>query len=174
MKGPETITREQLADWQKGLSKAKKQGTVKKIKQKTNYSLLCAHPMWKRIEIDTSDYNQPCNIVPAFILPMPPSANQYWRNINGKTLVSEEAKNYKEAVAALALRLGMQKLSGPVMLTIQVYRQQKSGDLSNRIKVIEDALIGIAYKDDKQIEQILAMRFESPRNPYIIISVTEL
>lgn len=168
-KGPEYITREQLADWQKALNKAKRQGTVKKIKQKTDYSKLCAHPTWKaETHFGITTYK----------LPMPPSANRYWRTIVVKgraiVLVSEDAKNYKEAVSQLASRLGMPLLKGHVSIVLQVCRAQKSGDLDNRIKVTLDALKGIAFEDDEQVVHIDARRFESPKDPYIVISVNAI
>jgi len=33
------------------------------------------------------------------ILPFPPSVNGYWRNINGKTLISAKGRAYKKAVS---------------------------------------------------------------------------
>jgi len=109
-------------------------------------------------------------------LPYPPSANNYWRSIvingRGRVVVSREAKAFKKAVsAALA---GVSPISGPVSLTATFYRPRKRGDLDNLLKVTCDALKGIAYHDDEQIEQITAYRKEDKANPRVELSIAQL
>jgi len=154
---------------QKG-SKAKNQ-TPKKIHsndKKVDYKAICLLPQWKA---ETSFG------ITTYTLPMPPSANEYWRSfsVNGRVRVvlSQKAKSYKEAVGKLAYDLGMRPLTGNVHLMIQVYRNQASGDLSNRVKVIEDALIGVAFLDDNQVTSIHIARFDDKGNGRIVIAVTE-
>lgn len=106
-------------------------------------------------------------------LPYPPSANRYWRTTRqGRTYVSPDAKAYKRAVAdrARAALVGP-PLAGEVALTLAVFRPRKAGDLSNRIKVLEDALIGIAYRDDAQVRRIVAERFDDKRAPRVEVLV---
>lgn len=102
-------------------------------------------------------------------LPYPPSANRYWRSFRGTTVVSSEAKQYKRDVALLAG--GTEPFEGDVILCLDVYRARKAGDLSNRIKVLEDALQGIAYIDDKQVVEIHARRFDDARNPRVEVTI---
>jgi crossover junction endodeoxyribonuclease RusA len=85
-------------------------------------------------------------------LPYPPSANAYWRVGPRGLYVSEEAKEYKARVARLLEQC--RPLVGDVELTGVFYRPRKSGDLSNRLKVLEDAMNGRAFLDDKQIHVI--------------------
>jgi Holliday junction resolvase RusA-like endonuclease len=54
-----------------------------------------------------------------------------------------------------------------------VYRPRKAGDLSNRIKVLEDALNGIAWIDDKQIVEIHARREDDASNPRVEVRIEE-
>jgi len=141
----------------------RKETASPKKKRSVDYNAICALPTWKaETTLGLTFYT----------LPMPPSANVYWRNVKGKTLVSAEAKSYKKEVAKLAHRLGMRPLNGDVRLVIQVYRNQASGDLSNRIKVIEDALNGVGYFDDSQVVQILAQRLDDKGNGRIVIGIT--
>lgn len=104
-------------------------------------------------------------------LPYPPSANRYWRHGRGRTYVSEEAQEYRQAAKLRALTAGMRPLDGPVVLHVTVFRPQKRGDLSNRIKVLEDALIGVAYADDDQVAEIHALRLEDKANPRVEVRV---
>jgi Holliday junction resolvase RusA-like endonuclease len=114
-------------------------------------------------------------------LPYPPSANAYWRSLvikgSVRVLVSSEARKYKKLVAELA-SYTKPRLPGPLIgalrLSLTLYRPIKRGDLSNRIKVIEDALIGIAYADDSQITEIVAKRFDDKTNPRVLVIVEQI
>ena len=113
-----------------------------------------------------------------FVLPYPPSANAYWRSIvikgTVRVLVSKEAKEYKERVKYFARLLFKKPLTGAIGMQLRVYRPEKRGDLSNRIKVLEDALCGIAYEDDSQIVEIRAYRHDSPRDGKVEVSIWQL
>lgn len=102
-------------------------------------------------------------------LPYPPSANAYWRSVviagRVRVLLSSEARRYKKAVAKYAASVVRAPMLGPLRLTLTVYRPRRAGDLSNRIKVVEDALNGVCYVDDSQIVEIIARRFDDKANP---------
>ena len=103
-------------------------------------------------------------------LPYPPSANRYWRvTRQGRTYISDHARQYKLNVATLARAAKLKQIDGDVVLHLDIYRPIKRGDLSNRIKILEDALQGIAYKDDSQIVEIVARRFEDKKSPRVEI-----
>jgi Holliday junction resolvase RusA-like endonuclease len=54
---------------------------------------------------------------------------------------------------------------GPVVLTIRVFRPRRLGDLDNTTKVLQDAFTGFAWRDDSQVVEIHAYRFDCPENP---------
>lgn len=102
----------------------------------------------------------------------PPSTNRYWRVWRGRAVKSAEATAYIRNVKWRALAQGLSKpLSGPVVMALTVYRPRRVGDLSNRIKVLEDALQGIAFEDDSQVCEIHALRLEDPTNPRVEVRV---
>lgn len=105
-------------------------------------------------------------------LSYPPSANDYWRSVRGRVLVSREARAYRERarLEALSQRIG-RPLEGPVFVSVAVYRPRRIGDLDNRLKVMLDALRGVAYEDDDQVVEIHAMRFEDKANPRVEVEV---
>jgi crossover junction endodeoxyribonuclease RusA len=107
-------------------------------------------------------------------LPYPPSSNRYWRHSkNGKPYVSEEAKAYKSAVFyAVPSVLRNRLITGELAVTFKFYRPLKSGDLSNRIKILEDALQGVLFNDDKQIIEIHAFRFDDKESPRVEIEIS--
>lgn len=98
-------------------------------------------------------------------LPYPPSANRYWRMVNGRMIVSAEARKYKRAAATIAIIRRVTQTLGPVKCFIDFYRPAKRGDLDNTLKVCIDSLKGIAFEDDSQIVEIHARRFEDKSDP---------
>jgi Holliday junction resolvase RusA-like endonuclease len=101
-------------------------------------------------------------------LPVPPSANRWWRNANGRMHTSHEARKYKATVAALVRSA---PLAGEVVLTVAWYRARRSGDLDKRLGVLCDALQGIAYHTDAQIVAIHATRHDDPDRPRVEVTV---
>lgn len=106
-------------------------------------------------------------------LPLPPSANRYWRNYRGRMVVSDEAKTYKLAAGWTAKAQGAELLDGEVSMVMKFYRARKSGDLDNKIKVTLDALQGVIYADDSQVVELHAYRYDDKDNPRVEIVVTK-
>lgn len=95
-------------------------------------------------------------------LPMPPSANVYWRSVTirgaARVLESREARAYKADVAERLAALGVKPLAGPVVLHLAVMFATASGDLDNRVKPLLDALKGKALEDDRWVVEIHAKK----------------
>lgn len=106
-------------------------------------------------------------------LPIPPSANRYWRTYRNQTVVSADAKAYKAGVGWQAKAVIREPLSCPIAVTLRVYRPAKRGDLDNYSKVLLDALNGVAYEDDGQIVEIHAYRHDDKSNPRVEVEITE-
>lgn len=106
-------------------------------------------------------------------IPYPPSANRYWRHVGRNVVVSSEARKYRERVRWLALsQLGRAKpLEGDVTVAVTVFRPAKRGDLDNCLKVLLDALRGVAYLDDSQVARLHASRYEDRANPRAVVLV---
>jgi crossover junction endodeoxyribonuclease RusA len=100
-----------------------------------------------------------------FTLPYPPSANRYWRNVNGRMVVSASARAYKEEVGWMIKPKVKDPLSGDVYVKVRIFRPRKSGDLDNSLKVLLDAMKGIVFVDDDQVVEIRANRFDDKANP---------
>lgn len=104
----------------------------------------------------------------AVTLPVPPSANDYWR-YTGRVFTSKEAGAYKNAVRLENAFLP--KLDGPVVVNLTVFRPAKRGDLDNFLKVMLDALQGVLYENDNQIVEIHAWREDDKENPRVELLV---
>ena len=106
-----------------------------------------------------------------FTLPVPPSANRYWRVWNNRIVVTDEARAYKQE---LKYRLGnYTPIQGEVCINFTVFRPAKRGDLDNYNKIMLDALQGIAYENDNQIVEIHSFREDDKENPRVIIYIYE-
>lgn len=104
-------------------------------------------------------------------LPEPPSINHYWRVARGITHLSKDGRRWKNAAHAIAKDAGLEKLEGPVAVSITWYRKRRSGDLDNRIKVVLDVLRGLAYVDDKQVVELHAWRYDDKADPRVEVEV---
>ena len=101
----------------------------------------------------------------SMILPVPPSSNRlYRRGRYGQTYKARHATEYQESVKLALMAKGWRPkdmFTGSVRLTMLWYRTRKQGDTSNRIKVLEDALQGVAYRDDSSVVELHLYRVES-------------
>jgi crossover junction endodeoxyribonuclease RusA len=128
------------------------------------------------------------------VLPYPVSANRYWvtfpyidretKKPKAVTVPSAEAKAYKLEVAWRAKVAGFKEPTDkPIEITsIQLCpRQNKDGsasavvlDLGNCWKVVEDALQGVVYVNDKQIKRIRNVEYgPATKDGALVIEVAE-
>lgn len=127
-------------------------------------------------------------------LPYPISSNRYWRSFayidrvtkkpRSVTAPSDEAKAYKEHVGWIAKAAGFKTPTTKLIeiTSIQLCpRTNKDGsasgtvlDLGNCWKVVEDALQGIVYVNDRQIKRIRNVEYGPPSSEGgLIIEIAE-
>ncbi len=106
-------------------------------------------------------------------LPYPPTANNFKCVRNGRLVLTQEARDYKQAAGWIAKSAGIKCLSCPVIVQVAVFRPQKRGDLDNTLKVSLDSLTGIAYTDDALVVEIHAKLGDDKDNPRIEIIIEE-
>lgn len=95
-------------------------------------------------------------------LPYPPSANRYLRHTARGTYRTAEADRYCAAVHQIAAASAAVKHKGRVSLLAKLHPKRTMAgkasktrmDLDNCIKVACDALQGVLYDNDRQIERI--------------------
>ena len=62
--------------------------------------------------------------------------------------------------------------SSSITMTIRAYLpDRKTRDLSNIAKAIEDALNGLSYRDDRQIDVLCITRHIDPEAPRVVVAV---
>ena len=109
-------------------------------------------------------------------LPVPPSSNRWHRNVHGRVVKSEAARDYQELTRILALQQRIPLIEKPteVVVTIRWFREALRGDLDKRYSIMLDALEGIAFENDSQIAEIHAYRVLDRENPRIEVIVSRL
>jgi len=88
-----------------------------------------------------------------------------YATVRGRRVLSSEGRQYKSEVALCALSLGLDVVSDPVRVEVDIYRPRRAGDLDNTLKALLDSLTGIVWVDDSQVCEIHARRFEDKSNP---------
>lgn len=120
-------------------------------------------------------------------LPLPPSANHYKKPSRwgrGRMYLTDEARHYHATVRTIGLSHGIEPIaSGFVALRFVVYRgetmtkrgpQLRRGDLDGYQKVLQDALQGVAYRNDSQIRRYEAELHEDRARPRVEVTVSQI
>lgn len=74
-------------------------------------------------------------------------------------------------VGTMCAAARVQPISGPVAVTVSVYRPAKRGDLDNTLKVLLDSLKGFAFHDDAQVVELHASRGDDKVNPRAVVTI---
>lgn len=93
-----------------------------------------------------------------FTLPLPPSTNNLFRNVNGKGRVkTDDYKAWQEAAGWALKAQRPTPIAGPVSISISIYRASKASDLDNRIKAVLDLIVEHSViDDDRNVQEIFA------------------
>lgn len=97
-----------------------------------------------------------------FELAWPPTVNTYWRNVQGRTLLSKRGREYKRHIATAVVLAGYKglPLEGELRLNVDAYPpDNRKRDLSNLLKGLEDAMQAAGvFRDDYQIADLRIVR----------------
>ena len=87
-------------------------------------------------------------------LPWPPSVNTYWRNFDGRMIISARGREYRETVGdQMTLQKMVKHFKGQLKVEIEAFRPDKRRrDLDHLLKATLDGLAHAGvYEDDSQI-----------------------
>jgi crossover junction endodeoxyribonuclease RusA len=104
-------------------------------------------------------------------LPVPPSANVYWRKYRNVMTRSRAAKAFVARVTAICQAQRITPLHGEVDVELVWYRARKQGDSDNRIKPCLDALQGFAFLNDAQVRKVSIERIDGEKPARMRVTV---
>ncbi len=88
--------------------------------------------------------------------------------------MSRKGKDLKEyySLEAISQRRGFKCLTGAVEISIKLFFGDKRvRDIDNYNKILLDALTGIVWKDDRQIQKMTVEKFYDKENPRIELEI---
>jgi Holliday junction resolvase RusA-like endonuclease len=87
----------------------------------------------------------------------------------------EAERHVRECAMSAALLEGHVSFTGPVAVSCIFFRgDERRCDIDNLVKVVLDAINGLAYVDDSQIRMIAATKLVDKAKPRTFVAVTEL
>lgn len=110
-------------------------------------------------------------------LPYPPSVNTYWRQFQGRTLLSKKGREYKQAVAVACLRNGLpRRLIGRIAMDIfATMPDRRRRDIDNITKCLIDSLAAAGvFADDEQIDDLHIRRGPVSKPGSVVVTVWEI
>ena len=100
-------------------------------------------------------------------MPWPPSTNSIWRNVGKRTLLSREARAYRNRARGELLAQGVAntKLAGRLSVRVELFpHDRRAFDIDNKLKALLDALTySRVWLDDGQVDEILVTRSPEKR-----------
>jgi crossover junction endodeoxyribonuclease RusA len=110
----------------------------------------------------------------ACMLPWPPTVNTYWRNIKGRTIISERGRLYRLKVQQQFV--GAEPMMGRLAIKIAAYPPDKRRrDLDNILKALLDSLtFSQVIEDDSQFDFISVARRNVITDGAVRITITQL
>jgi Holliday junction resolvase RusA-like endonuclease len=113
----------------------------------------------------------------AFCVPGNPVPKGRPRFFRGHAVTPRETRAAEEVVKLCARRAGSRPRDGEVALSLVFYRRTRQAcDLDNLVKLVSDALNGVAFADDRQIVLLRAEKridAEHPRTEVEVYGVAE-
>lgn len=108
-------------------------------------------------------------------------------NRNGRVWTPARFKNYEKKIAQAYIDAGGEKLGGPVSVKVRTFRAMPKSrpkkilfeediykpDTDNILKIVLDALNGVAFFDDKQVVRVLCSKMpRTRREEYLEVEVS--
>ena len=110
-----------------------------------------------------------------FTVPGNPVPKSRPRVVKGHTYTPMATKRAEQWIAMHARKARVLKTDGQVKLSVSFYRESAHAcDLDNLAKTVCDALNGIAWKDDRQIVWLAALKAIDRSNPRTEIEIEEV
>lgn len=99
----------------------------------------------------------------------------YGRTRDGRTYLTERAKLFKEQTGWEArIQYKGKPLTGPLSVEVALFWPTRAKHDLDNLKALYDALNGIIYEDDGQIQQLVVAKAVDAEDPHVEMRVLEL
>ncbi len=107
---------------------------------------------------------------------LPPSTNHLYGNgRGGSRFIKPEVRNAKETIGWEAkAQYRAKPLAGPLAVEVLLFWPTRANHDVDNIKALLDALTGIVWDDDGQIQSLLTVKAVDRENPRVEMTVREL
>lgn len=115
-----------------------------------------------------------CSAVLTLKLPWPPTVNTYYRNVNGRMVLSAKGRQYHNDVA-MSLCGEQRQFTGRLKVYLcLVAPTARKHDIDNRVKAVLDALekCGV-IRDDEQVDELHVVRSRVEKPGWVDVSIVE-
>ena len=100
------------------------------------------------------------------VIPGNPIPKERARTVRGHSFTPQRTARQEKLIRTTALAAGIKPISDPLRVEMWFYRDShRRGDVSNMIKLAEDALNGVAWEDDNQIIDLVGHKRYDKTNP---------
>lgn len=108
------------------------------------------------------------------VLPLPPTLNQYYRArvVRGRAVIYKNDGGYGKKIMAWVNKKPSQKRIK--IMAVVHFADKRKCDLDNRLKALQDALTGIVWVDDSQIDEIIIKRGSTIKDGAVRLTVWEI
>jgi len=106
-------------------------------------------------------------------LPWPPTVNTYWRNFNGRTIISKRGREYRHEVLHQVLQQKADlKIDYAMKIEIQAFRpDRRRRDLDNLLKALLDSLAHANVMQDDALVEDLRVYWADESGGYVKITI---
>ena len=110
-----------------------------------------------------------------FVIPGKPIPKQRPRVVRGRAYTPKPTREYERKVGFCARQARVRMSAGPFSVKISLYFSDfRRRDIDNCAKAILDALTGIAWVDDSEVDQLSVCRGFDRDNPRAEITIKRL
>ena len=109
-------------------------------------------------------------------LPWPPTVNTYYRNINGKTIISAKGRAYRETVAdEVMIQRAAKNLDVALKVEIEAFRpDRRRRDLDNLFKAMLDSMVHAGVMSDDALIMDLRIFWSNEVGGIVKITIEEM
>lgn len=109
-------------------------------------------------------------------LPWPPTVNTYYRNINGKTIISAKGRAYRKTVAdEVMIQRAAKHLDVALKVEIEAFRpDRRRRDLDNLFKAMLDSMVHAGVMDDDALIMDLRIFWSNEVGGIVKITIEEM